>query len=385
MALSDYGFVNNDIVINTPIEKVITGFLLAINKVYNAIAGSDNSNISTFLASISLRHFIINNSSYDYLRLAEQVMFYEGYSNINNVFKRYCYLNETSGVFILYNGNNNNIKLANRNIVLQDAVAQLIDDGFQTSILPFYYYNNDYLTAVEFESFYRVFAYSFFKDYFIQRLKYLSLLRIYAEYRNESLSNAFIYEKNTQGEASDNDVFLAYNDLQFSYSKGLFNSRFIDIEVRRYSNFPNDKHFYINRIAKNVYILKSYIDNHILTYNDDLIYNKSGVYQSTTYSGQQSLLNDDGVVISALFERLDLSTIYSITYESDNGAVTADCYKINYGFDIENYIQQQLTRLNAVNVADIMYYDVTYYCEWNFYDDNSYITTISNGFDFSDI
>ena len=99
MALSDYGFVNNDIVVNTPIEKVITGFLLAINKVYRAIAGNDNGNISTFLASVSLRHFIIDNSSYDYLRVAEQVMFYENYSNINNVYKRYCYLNETATIF----------------------------------------------------------------------------------------------------------------------------------------------------------------------------------------------------------------------------------------------------------------------------------------------
>lgn len=384
MALSDYGFVGNDIIPNTPIEKVITGFLLAINKVYRAIVGNDNGNISTFLASVSLRHFIINNSSYDYLRVAEQVMFYEGYSNINNLYKRYCYLNGTSGVFILYNATNDTTKLANRNIVLQDAVAQLIDDGFQTSILPFYYYNNDYLTAVEFESFYRVFAYPFFKDYFIQRLKYLSLLRIYTEYRNDYLDSAFIYEKSTTSQSSDNDVFIAYNNLQFSYVKGTYNAYFINIELHRYNNYPNDKHFYINRIIKNIYILKSYIDNYILTYNDNLIYNKSGISQSTAYSGTDHLLDDDGIVFNGLWMRLDLSTVYSITYDSGNGLVTADCYKMDYGFNIENYIQQQLTRLNAVDVSSMLI-NATYYCEWGFYDSNLRLTTISDGFDFSDI
>lgn len=384
MALSDYGFDNNDIVINTPIEKVITGFLLAVNKVYRAITGNDSGNISTFLSSVSIRHFIISDSRYDYLRVAEQVMFYEGYSNINNVYKRCCYLNGTSGVFILYNATNDTTKLANRNIVLQDAVAQLIDDGFQTSILPFYYYNNDYLTAVEFESFYRVFAYPFFKDYFIQRLKYLSLLRIYTEYRNDYLDSAFIYEKSTTSQSSDNDVFIAYNNLQFSYIKDTFNAYFINIEVNRYNNYPDDKHFYINGIIKNVYILKSYIDNYILTYNDNLIYNKSDISQSTAYSGTDHLLDDDGIVFNGLWTRLDLSTVYSITYDSGNGFVTADCYKMDYGFNIENYIQQQLTRLNAVDVSS-MFINSTYYCSWGFYDSNLRLTTISDGFDFSDI
>lgn len=384
MALSDYGFVGNDIIPNTPIEKVITGFFLAINKVYRGVFQHDNSDILDFLGSINYRNFIIGSSG-DYLRVGERAMFRDSYYSQNNVFKRFCYLNETTGEFILFDKNNDNAKLLERNTILQDAVAQLIDSGFQTSILPFYYWNSGYLTAVEFETFYRVFAYPFFKDYFIQRLKYLSLLRVYTEYRDSYLSSAFIYERSSQAQSSDNDVFLAYNNIQFLYGKGgLLNSLFIDIEVKRYSNHPNDKHFYIEGIVKNIYILKSYIDSHILTYNDDLIYNKSGVFQSTTYSGVHSLLDDDGHVLNGLWTRLDLSTVYSITYKSDNGTVTADCYKVDYGFNIENYIQEQLNRLNAVDVTD-MYSDVTYYCEWGFTDSNSRLTTISDCFDFSDI
>ena len=166
MALSDYGFVGNDIIPNTPIEKVITGYLLAINKVYRGVYQQDRSSIIDFLASINTRYFIINNSSYDYLRIAEQSMFYDSAYSQNNIFKRFCYLNGTTGEFILFNKTNTAAMLLERNTIMQDVVAQLIDEGFQTSILPFYYYNNDYLTAVEFESFYRVYAYPFLKDYF---------------------------------------------------------------------------------------------------------------------------------------------------------------------------------------------------------------------------
>ena len=73
MALSDYGFVNNDIVINTPIEKVITGFFLAINKVYRGVFQYDNSDILDFLGSINYRNFIIGSSG-NYLRVGERVI-----------------------------------------------------------------------------------------------------------------------------------------------------------------------------------------------------------------------------------------------------------------------------------------------------------------------
>ena len=163
MALSDYGFVGNDIIPNTPIEKVITGFFLAINKVYRGVFQNDNGNLLNFLNSVGTRHFFIDNSSYDYLRVGERAMYYDSSYLQNNVFKRFCYLNETTGEFILFDKNNDNAMLLERNTILQDAVAQLIDSGFQTSILPFYYHNNGYLTAIEFESFYRVLHIRFLK------------------------------------------------------------------------------------------------------------------------------------------------------------------------------------------------------------------------------
>lgn len=378
MALSDYGFVNNDIIINTPIEKIITGFLLAINKVYYAIAGSDNGNISTFLASISLRHFIINNSSYDYLRLAEQVMFYEGYSNINNVFKRYCYLNETSGVFILYNASTTADKLYNRNIVMQDAVDELIDDGFQTSILPFYYYNNDYLTAVEFESFYRVFAYPFFKDYFIQRLKYLSLLRIYAEYRN------YRWNDNLLVEGFFDSDYLTYShvsfadaiaNIQYKYYVGFDSGYFLRLSKDQFGTAPDLSpiYYYVLAIVKNLYVKKSFIDNFILATSDNLIYKIESFYEYLYNSQQSQYLINNRLI------KFDMTTYYSLTYEIDGVQTTDDFYKIQFPFDYNDMLNDCIDKVDQLPFA---YGLSTCYWRWQL---ETYITTISNGFDFSDI
>lgn len=380
MALSDYGFVGNDIIPNTPIEKVITGFFLAINKVYRGVFQNDNGNLLNFLNSVGTRHFFIDNSSYDYLRVGERAMYYDSYYSQNNVFKRFCYLNETTGEFILFDKNNDNAMLLERNTILQDAVAQLIDSGFQTSILPFYYYNNGYLTAVEFESFYRVFAYPFFKDYFIQRIKYLSLLRIYTEYRAYNFySNHLIFERSKEGVGADNDVTIAYNNIVFvyrMYNGG--NAYYLNVEIHK-NTYSNDIYYYIASVIKNTYIPKRIVDNFILTYNDINIYNKSGVWQFSS----NNIMGENGVLINGKWNKLDMSTVYSITYlNSNDEEITEDCYKIDY-FDFNNFAQQQFNKLNNIDKETIG--SSTYYCEWYQTDANSYMTTLSDCFDFSDI
>lgn len=377
MALSDYGFAGNDIIPNTPTEKVITGFLLAANKVYRAVSGNDNGNISTFVSSVSLRYFIINNSSCDYLRLAEGVMFYEGYSNINNIYKRYCYLNETSGVFILYNATNNAAKLANRNIVMQNAVAELIDEGFQTSILPFYYYNNDYLTAVEFESFYRIFAYPFFKDYFIQRLKYLSLLRIYTEYRNYRWNDNILVEGFFDGD------YLTYShvsfadaiaNIQYKYYTGFGNGYFLRLSKDQFGTAPDLSpiYYYVLAIIKNVYVKKSFIDNFITATGDNFIYKFESFYESLYSQSSQYLINNRPI-------KFDMTTHYTLTYEIDGVQTTDDFYKIHFPFNYNDMLNDCIDKVDQLPFAGGL---STCLWQWGL---ETYITTISDGFDFSDI
>lgn len=353
---------------------------MAINKVYRGVFQHDEGNISDFLNDSLNRYFVFDSSYHDYLKIGERAMYYDSYYSQNNVFKRFCYLNETTGEFILFDKNNDNAMLLERNTILQDAVAQLIDSGFQTSILPFYYYNNGYLTAIEFESFYRVFAYPFFKDYFIQRIKYLSLLRIYTEYRAYNFySNHLIFERNKEGVGADNDVTIAYNNIVFVYR--MYNGGnvyYLNVEIDK-NTYSNDIYYYIASVIKNTYIPKRIVDNFILTYNDTNIYNKSGVWQFSS----NNIMGENGVLINGKWNKLDMSTVYSITYlNSNDEEITEDCYKIDY-FDFNNFAQQQFNKLNNIDKETIG--SSTYYCEWYQIDANGYMTTLSDCFDFSDI
>lgn len=382
MALSDYGYNGNDVLPMTPLDALITGFLKAVNKVYRAVHQSDYHDLVQFLADISENYFKIWNFDNDYLWLAERVMFNESYHSSGNVFKRTCYFDETTGDFILFNKEDDNARVAERNYIQQVAVDNLIASGFQTSMLPFYYTDfgySGYRYAPEFASFYRPFAYPISKDYLLQRIAYLSLLRVYTEYRLYYLySNSIIYERCDIGQ-SDNDIYAAFNDLQFNYH--LYNggnAYYLNVELYRYSSDPNNISFYIAHAIKSSYIPKRIIDEFIYTYNDDNIFNKFGVWQFSSYN----IMGNNEQIVDGKWSKLDMSTVYSITYtDSNNNVITEDCYKI---FDYNNLIAEQLRKLNAVNVNDL-YISTTYYCEWYNTDSNSYLTTISDCFEFSDI
>ena len=282
-----------------------------------------------------------------------------------------------TGEFILFDKNNDNAMLLERNTILQDAVAQLIDSGFQTSILPFYYWNNDYSTAIEFESFYRVFAYPFFKDYFIQRLKYLSLLRIYTEYRN------YRWNDNILVEGFFDSDYLTYShvsfadaiaNIQYKYYTGFGNGYFLRLSKDQFGTAPDLSpiYYYVLAIVKNLYVKKSFIDNFITVTGDNFIYKIESFYESLYRQSGQYLINNRLI-------KFDMTTYYTLTYEIDGVQTTDDFYKIQFPFDYNDMLNDCIDKVDQLPFAGGL---STCFWQWQL---ETYITTISDGFDFSDI